>query len=240
MWGQAGVSLKRNLSNGISAWAPGGTVTTVDIQRIGILRQLRLLTKATATFTAGASLALDTIGPYNVYSTLTLSPNQTAPIARMSGLGCYLAMQMKSEEGKGYLPDTTVGTTLTTPPNNDGLADLFSASRITTNGDWRLYHDIYVGQYISSLGCELGLWPLENPAVQLQLEYTPNSATSASPFSIDNKAAAGASGTRPYFGDVTSDVTLTTPTVDVRRFLWEVPANAEDDPPYTYINQWLE
>lgn len=235
-WGQAGVSLKRELSNGTSSWGPGGTVTLVDIQRIGILRKLRLLTKATATFTAGASLALDTIGPYNVYSALTLSPNQTAPIARLSGLGAYLAMQMKSEERKFNTPDFATGV----PPNADGIADVFTAARTTTNGDWRLFHDIYVSQFIASLGCELGLWPLENPAVQLQLEYTPNSATNATPFSIDNKAAAGASGTRPYFGDVTSDVTLTTPTVDIRRRLWEVPANADDDPPYTYINQWLE
>lgn len=236
MWGQAGVSLKRELSNGISQWGPGGTVTLVDIQRIGILRKLRLLTKATATFTAGASLALDTIGPYNVYSALTLSPNQTAPIARLSGLGAYLAMQMKSEERKFNTPDFATGV----PPNADGIADVFNAARTTTNGDWRLFHDIHVSQFIASLGCELGMWPLENPAVQLQLEYTPNSSTTSSPFSIDNKAAAGASGTRPYFGDVTSDVTLTTPTVDVRRRLWEVPADASDDPPYTYINQWLE
>lgn len=236
MWGQAGVSLKRELSNGTSSWGPGGTVTLVDIQRIGILRKLRLLTKATATFTAGASLALDTIGSYNVYSALTVSPNQTAPIARLSGLGAYLAMQMKSEERKFNTPDFATGV----PPNADGIADVFNAARITTNGDWRLFHDIYISQFIASLGCELGMWPLENPAVQLQLEYTPNSSTNASPFSIDNKAAAGASGTRPYFGDVTSDVVLATPTVDVRRRLWEVPANAEDDPPYTYINQWLE
>lgn len=235
-WGQAGVSLKRNLSNGTSNWGPGGTPTIVDIQRIGILRQLRLLTKATATFTAGASLALDTIGPYNVYRTLTLSPNQTAPIARLSGLGAYLAMQMKGEEVKGYSPDAQPVVF----PNADGISDVFNASRTSTNGDWRLYHDIFVSQYIRDIGCELGLWPLENPAVQLQLEYTPASITTASPFSIDNKAAAGASGTTAYFGDVTSDVTLTTPTIDVRRFLWEVPANAEDDPPYTYINQWLE
>lgn len=237
MWGQAGVSLKRELSNGKSSWGPGGTVTLVDIQRIGILRKLRLITQSpTATFTPGASLALDTIGPYNIYSALTLSPNQTAPIVRLSGLGAYLVMQMKSEERKFNTPDFATGV----PPNADGIANVFNAARITTNGDYRLFHDLYVSQFIASLGCELGMWPLENPAVQLQLEYTPNSSSAASPFSLDNKAAAGASGTRPYFGDVTSDVTLATPQVDVRRRLWEVPANAEDDPPYTYINQWLE
>ncbi len=236
MWGEAGKSLKRNLSNGVVNWGPGGTPTLVDIQRIGILRQLRLLTKATATFTAGASLALDTIGPFNVYRSLVLTPNQTAPIIRLTGLGSYLAMIMKYAETKAYAPDVTGAANV----HADPLTDVYSASRITTNGDWRLYHDLYVSQFIQSLGVELGLWPLENPAVQLQLEYTPSSITQASPFSIDNKAAAGASGTQPYFGDVTSDVTLTSPTIDVRRFLWEVPADASDDPPYTYINQWLE
>jgi hypothetical protein len=237
MWGDAGVSLGRSLSNGTSPWTVGGSPTIVDIQRIGILRGLRLLTGSpTATFTAGASLARDTLGPFNIYRNLVLSPNQTAPIFRASGYGAWLISFLKSREFKRLSTDTSAATVT----NADALTDVFNATRITTNGDWRLYHDLLISQYIRSLGTELGLWPLENPAVQLQLEYTPSSISQASPFSLDNKAAAGASGTQPYFGDVTSDVTLTTPTIDVRRYLWEVPAAAEDDPPYTYVIQWLE
>lgn len=237
MWGDAGVSLQRSLSNGTSNWSTGGQPTIVDIQRIGILRGLRLLTNSpTATFTAGASLARDTLGPFNVYRNLVLSPNQTAPIFRASGYGAWLISLMKKRETKAFSTDSNPAVVT----NLDALTDVFDATRITTNGRWRLYHEMMISQFIRSLGVELGLWPLENPAVQLQLEYTPSSITAASPFSIDNKAAAGASGTQPYFGDVTSDVTLTTPAIDVRRYLWEVPQAAEDDPPYTYVVQWLE
>jgi hypothetical protein len=237
MWGGAAVSMKRFLSNGVSPWGPGGTPTTVDIQRIGILRGMRLITDSpTATFTAGASLARDTLGPWNVYSQILLTPNQQAPIFRASGYGTYLINMMMNRETKNYTNDTVVVAETSADP----LANIYNASRTTTNGDWRLYHEVPICQLIRSLGTEIGLWPLENPAVQLQLQYTPSSSGAASPFSLDNKAAAGASGTRPYFGDVTSDVTLTSPTVDVRRYLWEVPQDEADNPPYTYVVTWLE
>jgi len=238
MWGDAGVSYKRFLSNGKSPWGPGGSPVTVDIQRVGILRSLRLLTQSpTATFTAGVSLLRDVLGPWNVYKSVVLSPNQQAPILRCSGYGLYLFDIMQNVEGLSATADTV----LVTETNADPLANVFSGARVTGNGDWRLYHDLYVAQNIRSLGTEIGLWPLENPAVQLQLEYTPSSVSGASPFQIDSQNNTVAlPGLLPYYGDPTSGVTLATPTIDVRRNLWEVPADASDDPPYIYVIQRLE
>lgn len=238
MWGGAAVSLKRYLSNGKSPWGPGGSPTTVDIQRVGILRGFRLLTQSpTATFTAGAALARDVLGPWNLYKLLTISPNQQAPIFRASGYGTYLIDIMKSREEKGFTADTAVVSETSADP----LSNVYSASRTATNGDWRLYHNLPVSQMIRSLGAEIGLWPLENPAVQLQLEYTPSSSSAASPFQIDSQNNTTAlAGLLPYYGDPTSGVTIATPTVDVRRNLWEVPADPQDDPPYTYVTTWLE
>ena len=101
MWGEAGKSLKRNLSNGVVNWGPGGTPTLVDIQRIGILRQLRLLTKATATFTAGASLAL--------HVATWLSPIDAVIAAAVTGGGSF---------GTTYLA-SLVQHTAGTPRNNE-------------------------------------------------------------------------------------------------------------------------
>lgn len=237
MWGDAGVSLKRDLSNGKSNWGPGGSPTTIDIQRIGIMRRLTMLTDATATFTAGVALALDTIGPHNVYKLITLTPNQQSPIIRLSGYSARLADIMCRAGDDSFSDDTGAVSMLHADPNTD----FFNASRTITNGDWFLYHVLHTSQYIKSLGCEIGLWPLENPAVQLQLEYTPASVSSVSPFSVDSKnnTTAPAGGTC-YYGDPTSDVVLATPTVDVRRGLWEVPESANDDPPYVYVTTWLE
>lgn len=238
MWGGAAVSLKRQLSNGKSPWGPGGSPTTVDIQRIGIMRYLRLLTDSpTATFTAGAALARDVLGPWNLYKLLALTPNQQAPIYRASGYGSYLIDLMMKRGTSAYSADTVVVTETSADP----IADLYSASRTSTNGDWRLYHGIWTSQMIRSLGTEIGLWPLENPAVQLQLEYTPSSVSAASPFIIDSQNNTTAlAGLLPYYGDPTSNVTIATPVVDVRRHLWEVPQQAADDPPYTYVVTWLE
>lgn len=237
MWGGPAVSMRRYLSNGVSPWGPGGNPTTVDIQRIGILRSLRLLTTGTATFTAGVALARDVLGPWNVYTQLELTPNQQAPIYRCTGYGAYLFDVMHNRQGKQYTMDTAVVSETSANP----FTDIYNASRTTTTGLWPLYHELHVSQLIRSLGTEIGLWPLENPAVQLQLAYTPNSVTGSSPFIIDtqNNTTANA-GSKPYYGDPTSNVTLTSPTIDVRRALWDVPQDPNDDPPYTYVVTHLE
>jgi hypothetical protein len=239
MWGGAAVSMKRFLSNGVSTWTgQGGTPTTVDIQRIGILRELRLLTDSTtAAFTAGAALARDVLGPWNLYQQLLLTPNQQAPIFRMSGYGAYLVDLWRKKELQSFSADTVAVVETSADP----LSNIFSAGRTTTNGDWRLYHNVPLAQNIRSLGTEIGLWPLENPAVQLQLAYTPNSVSSVTPFIIDTQNNTTAlAGSKPYYGDPTSNVTIATPTIDVRRMLWDVPQSENDDPPYTYVVTWLE
>lgn len=233
MWGGAYVSMARDLSNGVSNFGPAGSPTNVDIQRIGILRKMRLLVDGSATFTPGTgTINRDFMGPFNLLSQIVLTPNQQAPVVRMSGYGAYLFSLMKSLERKGFSPDTVA----VSETGADASTDIFSAARTSTNGDWRYYQDVPISQLIRSLGTEIGLWPLQNPAVQMQLGYTPAGSSASSPFNIYSTTA----GQSPYLVTGNATVTLASPQVDVRRQLWEVPQNAADNPPYTFVVTTLE
>ena len=232
MWGDAGVTMKRRLSAPISNWIAGGSPQTIDIPRTGIMRGLQVLLNAAATITAGTSgtIAVDVLGPWNIHSQVNLVPNQGAPIIRLSGYGAYLVDLFCSTEGGSYAMDTL----LVSEGQHAPLSDVFNAP--TTTGTIQVPYIIHTSQLIRSLGMEVGLWPLENPSITLQFGFTPNSATGSSPFSIGSTTA----GQAPYLITGTETVTVVTPAITVMRDLYEVPENANDDPPYTYVVRWLE
>lgn len=232
MWGAPGVTMRRYLSNGKQPWGPGGSPTAIDIQRVGILRGIRMLTDGTTTMTPGTgTITRDFEGSQNVYKLLTLSPNQQAPFYRTSGFGNALIYFAKQLEYDDVAYDTAIVSTGSANPTSD----VWSGGS-TSSGDWRTFHQIPVGQLIKSLGTEVGLWPLENPAVQLQLEFTPSSIASSSPYDLGNLVAS----LQPYLLTGNATATIANPVIDVGRLLYEVPEAADDDPPYTYVVSWLE
>ena len=230
-WGDAGVTMKRVLSVATANWVAGASPQTVDIPRTGILRSMQVLVSGAATMTAGTgTIAVDVLGPWNINSQLTVVPNQGAPIIRTSGYGAYFIDLMHSTEGGSYTMDTTV----VAEANKAPLADVFNAP--TTTGTVQVPYNLHTSQFIKSLGIEVGLWPLENPSITLQLGFTPNSASGATPFNIYSTTAL----TAPYLVTGNATVTIVTPSVQIMRNLYEVPENANDDPPYTYVVRWLE
>lgn len=235
MWGDAGVSKRLILSNGQLSWGVGGTPVRSDIPQTGILRALRLV-QASGAFTVtlgGGTAALDEQGPWNAYTRFLLAPNSQAPIVNVSGFGLSLIQQLYYREMMGGTPDTM----LVAPVNGEPSTDVYNGSATTTQAaGWPFYFYMPVAQTIRSLGGEVGLFPLQNPAVQLQLFWTPNTATNATPYSLASLTVNAA----PYLVTGAATVTLATPTLEVVRDLWEVPANPADYPPFQFVSSWSE
>lgn len=233
MWGEYGKSKRLRLSNGISNWGSGAVPVNVPIQQTGILEELRIIMQGTAvTLGGGTAPTLDNLGPWNIFNLITLSPNQQAPIVQLSGYGMYLANLMRTwERGGPGSPDTTVITPTSADPNTDTYL-------VATSGSPFIFsEDVPLTTRVKDFGGLIGYWPLQNPAVQLALQYTPNAANSASPYNIYNATA----GAGVFTGGATSPTaTITTPTVDVVRNLWEVPAAPADYPPFNLVSTWIE
>lgn len=231
MWGDPGVTMRRTLASAVAQWATGGQPQTIDIARVGILRRLRMITNAAVTVTAGTgTAAADVTGPWSAYTQLAVIPNQGAPILRLSGLGAFIADAVSRVGEDGYTLDTNV----VAETNAEAAADRYSFPTVT--GTFLTPMELRMSQFIKSLGTEIGLWPLENPTISMQLSFTPNSPTAVSPFSVASLTAAQ----EPYLVTGNATVTLTTPAVTAVRELYEVPENPQDDPPYTYVVRWLE
>lgn len=231
MWGDPGVTMKRTLASAVAQWATGGQPQTIDIARVGILRRIRMITSAATIATPGTgAVAADVTGPWSLYTQVAIIPNQGAPIFRTSGYGSYVADLASRVNQDSYTIDTNVVAETAAETAADRYSFPTTTSTLTEPMELRL------SQFIKSLGTEIGLWPLENPTISMQLSFTPNSPTAASPFSVGSLTAA----TEPYLLTGNATMTLTTPSVTAFRELYEVPMSPADDPPYTYVVRWLE
>ena len=230
-WGDPGVSKKLRISNGTVTPGVGGSPNTVPIQQTGILENLDLLLSGAATLTVGTgTINKDVQGPFNALTNVTLSPNQQAPIVNTSGYGLWIANVMKAAEPN--MP-FTVDTQAVAEATQTTVADIYNFPAAT--GTLRFRLRVPITQRVRSLGGEIGYWPLQNPAMQLGLNYTLNSASSAAPYNIFSTAI----GAAPYL--VTGNATATwSPTLDVMRTMYQVPASPQNFPPFQFVSTFIE
>lgn len=238
-WGQFGVSTRRVLSNGVQNWGPAASPTTVPFSRSGILEGIQLLTdgSVTCTLASAGSIVKDIWGPFNAYSQITVAPNLGTPLRRHSGYGAYIDMIMRTPENDLATVDTVTVSELQAA----AIADVYAFPTTGSAQDFRFWLNLPLTQFISDFNTKLGMFPLENPQVTLNATFTPCGSSAASPFTISSGGNTAASATLfPYFTDAGSTVTIATPTVDVRRYAWQTPADPGNNPDYNFVVSTLE
>jgi hypothetical protein len=230
-WEDPGVTKNMRLSNGTATWGPGGTPLNIPIQQTGILREMRVITSGTVTEAlGGGTSAVDVLGPGNLYTQVVLSPNQQSPILQCRGHALGMIQYLLSNERNGAQPYSDLAAILQGSPDAAYFLQPLG-SGVLTYGPL-----IPVAQKIRTLGGHVGFWPLQNPAVQLQLSLTPNSPTAATPFALQSVTA----GAAPYLVTGAATELIATPTVDVIRDLWSVPDNEKDTPLFNVASTWVE
>lgn len=231
-WGDYGVSKRLRLSNGVQAWGAGNLPSAIPIQQAGILEELRFQhTSGNITLGGGTPPTGDVLGPWNGYTQHTVAPNNSTPIYQASGIGAFHISQATSLDRYGTTPDITLFLQSGAP----ALTDTFQYPSTTGNPS-KFYLPIPISQRVASLGGLIGMWPLNNPAVQLQYTYVPN-GVGPSPFNVYNATV----GANMYSGGATSPTaTMATPQVEIYRNLWEVPADPRNLPVFNLVSTWFE
>jgi len=231
-WSDYGVSRRLRLTNGVVPFVAGGIPLNTPIQQTAILETLRLIIGGTTTITlGGGTIARDALGPWNQVTNITVSPNQQAPIFQTSGFGAALINQLISIEKQPNTPDTTIVSATSTAP----AADIYNFP--TTSGTFRYPLTIPVAQRIRSLGGLVGYWPLQNPAVQLGVQVTLNSASNTAPFNQYSLTA----GQAPYLTTGAATATLASGSgIEIIRNMWEVPTDPANLPPFNLVSTWIE
>lgn len=228
-------------SNGITSLSSGGAPVPVRITIGGVLDKLGLITQGTAAYTG--TVARDVYGGWNIYSNISVLPNQQVPLVSVSGAGLAHWNMLKDglERSATSVWDYKPGTVSATPNypdtsyiNSSGLVATPSASQSDL---WTLPLVVPICQQM--FNGIVGYWELGNPLAQLSLQLTPAYTGSASPYGIASSTA----GALPYFAASvpgTNNATLASPQVDVIRYLYDTPVDPANRPPTTFINTLLE
>lgn len=221
------------IANSTSNWV-SNTQTPVQIVQAGYLRDLEVILSGVTTVTTTA-VTLDSFGPWGMIANYQVNSNVQAGIINSSGIGINLLDQVKMGlEGNGNTPDTNLvvpaGTAAT-------LATLYSIPAGAGAGSLVLPYILPLAQEIKTLDGFVGIWDLQDPSIQMTLNYTPGTATTASPFSIVEGTAKTGAG---QFVQTANTATIATPSMDVVRVMYDPPLDEANDPDFGFVNSYYQ
>lgn len=224
------------LANSTTPWQ-SNSQTPIQIVQAGYVRDLFVyLTGATTTTTNPATL-LDNWAPWGVIGNFQVNSNVQAGIINLSGIATYwLDSMLYGLEHMGNTIDTTLVTGTGVVAGQ--LTTLYSVPSATGAGTLSLPYFIPLAQKISTLDGYVGIWDLQDPSIQMTLLYTPQTSSVATPFSIQEGAAATGTGLFTQTG--ATGVTLTTPTMLVTRIMYDPPVDPREDPDFGYVHSYYE
>ncbi len=234
-WGDEGVTKLLYKQDSVTNWGPINAPITTQLIKSGILRNLRLVQGGGALTFAGATSA-SPMGPYNIYSDLTILANAQQTVYKASGIGAYyidaLKRALEFDDGP---PNSSLASTINVT-DTDYVFDGRATSAPTTNTQWNWSLKIPITQQIRSLGGDIGLIPMSTENAQLTFSFTQNAfSVSGSTYTIQSAAN---DLSQPYYG--ANAVTIATPSVDLVKELYEPVINEADFPDFSFVSQWVE
>lgn len=228
-------------SNGIQTLGPGGTPVLPKLTIGGILEKVGVLVQGTVTYTPGTgSIARDINGGYNVLSNMAVIPNQQVPIVSVSGYGNWLfnivkeGLENSAIDAYGFLTGTATQLQDAVDPSWVDGSSIIATPSGSQAATWSIPNYLYTTQRM--FNGIVGYWELGNPLAQLTVQLTPSWSGTGSPFTIGSTTA----GTQPYLLTGNATTTITNPSADIIRYLYDTPVNPADRPPVTFINTIIE
>lgn len=236
------------LSNSTSVWQ-SNTQTPVQIVQAGYLRDIMLILSGAVTTTTTAITLLDNFAPWGMFSNLQVNSNVQAGVINLSGIGANWVDQVVmglEKRGNSFDTTNTATPTATVDEPQGGPAgttanpvpSLFQIPLTAQAGaslilPWWLP----LAQKINTLDGYVGIWDLQDPSIQMVLNYTPNSSSASTPFSIVEGTASTGAG---LFTQAANTSTIAAPTVDVVRTMYDPPLDPANDPEFGYVHSWYE
>lgn len=221
------------IANSTTPWASNAQ-TPIQIVQAGYLRELDIILSGATTVTTNA-VTPDTFGPWGMLQNVQVNSNVQASIINLSGVGLnWVDQVVYGLEDQSNTPDTS----LVVPVGTAGtLATLYSIPSGAGAGTLTLPYLVPLSQKIRTLDGYVGIWDLQDPSIQMTLLYTPGTSSVASPFSIVEGTANTGAG---QFTQASGGATVTTPTMDVTRIMYEPPLDPVNDPEFGFVHSWYE
>src|SRR5258708_2154195 len=178
------------LTNSTSIWQ-SNTQTPVQIVQAGYLRELMLILSGAVTTTTTAITMLDNFAPWGLLNNIQVNSNVQAGVVNVSGIGLnWIDQVIMGLEKLGNTFDTAVtatpATTVDEPQGgpagtvSNPVPSLYQIP-LTVQAGASLIVPWYVplAQKINTLDGYVGIWDLQDPSIQMVLNYTPNSSSNS-------------------------------------------------------------
>lgn len=230
-WGDPGVSELLQLSEtAITYPSASGGNTTRTLQRAGLLKRLRFI--ANARTTLGGVLGTvnkSTYGPLGgLVNRIQVMANGQIPLVDLSGLGATLYNEIQNRDGSTLArPAFTSGIGLV-----EGVSPTtYDAAAIATiNAVYPFEFQFALPVNIKGQVTELGLWLLQNQAIDVGIQVTFNPL-----YSVAATNDALWSGGTP-----TSTPDLANTNLQIERELYSIPNDPKDYPNLAWAHQVIE
>lgn len=208
-----------------------------------------LLLSGAVTTTTTAITLLDNFAPWGMFNNVQVNSNVQAGVINVSGIGLnWIDQVVMGLEKMGNTFDTSVTATPTTTvdqpqggPVGTALAQVPSLFQVplTVQAGAQLILPYYIplAQKINTLDGYVGVWDLQDPSIQMVLNYTPASSSNSTPFNIVEGTASTGAG---LFTQAANTSVIAAPAVDVVRVMYDPPLDPKNDPEFGYVHSWYE
>jgi len=236
------------IANSTSVWQ-SNTQTPVQIVQAGYLRELALILSGAVTTTTTAITLLDNFAPWGLLSNIQVNSNVQAGVINTSGIGMnWINQVLFGLEKMGNTFDTTTTATPTATvdeplggPAGTAVAVVPSLVQIPltvqAGASLILPWLIPLAQKINTLDGYVGIWDLQDPSIQMVLNYTPGTTTTSTPFNIVEGTASTGAG---LFTQAANTSVIAAPTLDIVRVMYDPPLDPANDPEFGYVHSWYE
>jgi len=230
-WGDPGITEYNQLQETLIGYpsASGGTKTQT-LQRAGLLERLRFL--ATATLNVSAYTSGSQKSPYGLGGLLKrirLNANGKIPIVDLSGLGMMVYNEIQNRDGSPLCPpayDATAGVV--------AAASLARYDAIAATGTkvFQFPFEIQLGLSVDmqSKADELGLWLLQNQAIDVGVEANFNPLYAA----VATNDALWSGGTLTAAADQANT------SLQIERNFYGLPQDPKNYPDMRFVHQIVE
>lgn len=233
MWGDPGVTELMQLNeDSIVVPALSGGQKSATLSRAGLLRRMRFYMKSSinvSTNTTGPGKS--PYGPLAAIDTISIKANGATDIVSLSGLGAAVYNEIENRDGS-VLAHPSITSSLgmsegAALANFDTIADTDTGDE-TSNFPFEFQLGIPV--WIKGLKQEIGLWLLQNQAIDVNVKVNFNPLYSAT-----------ASNEALWSGGTGIAATLNAASeLQMERELYEIPSKKEDLPDLRYAHQIIE
>lgn len=228
------------IANGTSNWA-SNTQTPVQVIQAGYLRDLVIIAQGTPSFTGSPSV--DPWGAGSLFSNIQVNSNVQAGVWNTSGqMAQWIADTLFGLEKMGNTLDSALITPVGVQSSNNTYEYSVPTAAPTNmaNPLFQIPFWIPLAQKINTLDGYIGIWDLQDPSIQMTLNYTPGTTSSTSPFQLANNNA-NPNGTQPYYGVTgTNSVTISSAQNLITRIMYDPPLDPKNDPDFSFVHSWYE